>query len=53
MSSIYEEFYKQEIKIPFPQRDVNVYLKENFLQDEKPAQPKEVDDKLELIKPVI
>ncbi|TKC00519.1 mechanosensitive ion channel family protein [Pedobacter cryophilus] len=53
MSSIYEEFYKQEIKIPFPQRDVNVYLKENFLKDEKSEQPKEVDDKSELIKPII
>ncbi len=33
MSEIYEEFYKQDIKIPFPQRDVNVYLKENFLKE--------------------
>nr|WP_294899044.1 mechanosensitive ion channel domain-containing protein [uncultured Pedobacter sp.] len=28
MSSIFEEFYKNEIEIPFPQRDVNLYIKE-------------------------
>lgn len=28
MSSIWEEFYKKEIKIPFAQRDVNVYIKD-------------------------
>jgi len=28
MSRIFEEFYKNEITIPFPQRDVNVYVKD-------------------------
>ncbi len=28
MSSVFEEFYKNGIEIPFPQRDVNVYFKE-------------------------
>ncbi len=28
MSRIFEEFYKQGIQIPFPQRDVHVYMKE-------------------------
>jgi potassium efflux system protein len=28
MSRIFEEFYKNEISIPFPQRDVNVYIKD-------------------------
>ncbi|OAQ39264.1 hypothetical protein A5893_11395 [Pedobacter psychrophilus] len=28
MSCIFEEFYKNEVTIPFPQRDVNVYIKD-------------------------
>lgn len=28
MSEIFEEFYKNGIEIPFPQRDVNLYIKE-------------------------
>jgi potassium efflux system protein len=43
MSQIYEAFYKQGIKIPFPQRDVNVYLKEDFVKDKLPAKPKKTD----------
>ncbi len=28
MSRVFEEFYKNEISIPFPQRDVNLYIKD-------------------------
>lgn len=28
MSNIFEEFYKQGIKIPYPQRDVHIYMKD-------------------------
>ena len=43
MSQIYEAFYKQNIKIPFPQTDVNVYLKEDFVKDKLPAKLKKTD----------
>ena len=43
MSQIYEAFYKQNIKIPFPQRDVNVYLKEDFVKEKLPTKPKKAD----------
>ena len=28
MSHIFEEFYKQNVKIPFPQRDLHIYMKD-------------------------
>ncbi|WP_017257194.1 mechanosensitive ion channel family protein [Pedobacter arcticus] len=37
MSSVFEEFYKIGIEIPFPKRDVNLYIKENAVADNKTA----------------
>lgn len=46
MSNIFEEFYKRGIQIPFPQRDVNLYIKEMpVMTPEKKIEPKKTAPK--------
>lgn len=40
MSNIFEEFYKQGVKIPFPQRDLHVYMKDKNEEDTAPKSVK-------------